>query len=138
VANNVLHFILLTKLLKTALAIEYPSKVDVPLPSSSIITNDLFDPYYKIFLVSSISTKNVLFPSKILSNAPNLVNILSTGEKWNFSAGTKHPICANITAKHVYLSNVDLPPIFGPVINNPLAGSYFVQTIVLLGMNFFF
>jgi hypothetical protein len=92
VANNVLHLILLTKLLKTALAIEYPSKVDVPLPSSSIITNDLFDPYYKIFLVSSISTKKVLFPSKILSNAPNLVNILSTGVKWNFFAGTKHPI----------------------------------------------
>jgi hypothetical protein len=92
VAKRVLHFIFLTKLLKTAFAIEYPSNVDVPRPSSSRIARDHFVPNYRMFFVSSISTKNVLFPSRILSEAPSLVNILSTGVKMHFSAGTKHPI----------------------------------------------
>jgi hypothetical protein len=92
VAKRVLHFIFLTKLLKTELAIEYPSKVDVPLPSSSRMARDQLVPNYKMFLVSSISTKNVLFPSSIRSEAPSLVNILSTGVNMNFSAGTKQPI----------------------------------------------
>lgn len=30
------------------------------------------------------------------------------------SAGTKQPIYAKITAKHVYLSKVDFPAMFGP------------------------
>ena len=31
------------------------------------------------------------------------------------SAGIYDPIYARITARHVYLSNVDFPPMFGPV-----------------------
>jgi hypothetical protein len=81
-----------TKLLKTELAMEYPSNVEVPLPSSSRIARDLDVPYYKMFFVSSISTKNVLLPSKIRSEAPNRVKILSQGVNTNFSAGTKQPI----------------------------------------------
>jgi hypothetical protein len=57
----------------------------------------------------------VLLPSRILSNAPILVNILSAGVNKHFSAGTKHPIYASTTARQVYLNNVDFPPIFGPV-----------------------
>jgi hypothetical protein len=47
----------------------------VPLPSSSIIANDLDDPLLIIETVSSISTKKVLLPSRILSLAPILVKI---------------------------------------------------------------
>jgi hypothetical protein len=50
-------------------------------------------------------------------------------------AGTKHPIYARIAARQFYLSRVDLPPIFGPVIsNNP----FFRESIkVSLDMKFF-
>ena len=90
-----------------------------------------------ITLVSSISTKNVLFPSRILSDAPRRVKTLSTGVKMKLSAGTKHPIYARIIAKHVYLISVDLPPILGPVIRSDLAGSFFVHILVVFGMNCF-
>jgi len=66
--------------------------VEVPLPNSSIIASDLLVPYAKIVFVSSISTKKVLLPSRILSEAPSLVNILSIEVKIIFSAGTKQPI----------------------------------------------
>lgn len=91
-----------------------------------------------MFLVSSISTKNVLLPSKILSEAPSLVKILSTGVKVHFSAGIKLPIYARITAKQDYLNKVDLPPIFGPVTKSALAGSLIVLMTVLLGTNYFY
>jgi hypothetical protein len=77
---------------RTAYAIEYPSKVDVPLPNSSTIANERFVACYKICLVSSISIKKVLLPSRILSDAPSLVKIRSTGVRIHFSAGTMHPI----------------------------------------------
>ena len=53
----------------------------------------------------------------MLSNAPILVNILSAGVNMHFSAGTKQPIYASTTARQVYRSNVDFPPILGPVTN---------------------
>ena len=78
--------------LRTAWAIEYPSKVDVPLPSSSTMASEFLVAYLRIVSVSSISMKKVLFPSRILSEAPILVNTLSTGVSTHLSAGTKHPI----------------------------------------------
>ena len=54
-----------------------PSKVEVPLPSSSMIARLLRVPYFIMLLVSSISMKNVLFPSSNLSEAPILVKIRS-------------------------------------------------------------
>jgi len=97
------------------------------------MASDLYVPSSSIFLVSSISTKKVLFPSRILSEAPSLVNILSTGVNIKRSAGTKHPTCAKMTAKQVYLNKVDLPPMFGPVTNRARAGSSGVYKYVLFG-----
>lgn len=77
--------------LTTALAIEYPSNVDVPLPNSSITTRDLRVAYLSIVAVSSISTKKVDLPSRIRSEAPILVNTLSKSVILQDSAGTKQP-----------------------------------------------
>jgi hypothetical protein len=73
-----------------------------------------------MLLVSSISTKKVDLPSSILSEAPNLVKIRSTGVKVNESQGTKQPIYAKIAARQFWRSMVDLPPIFGPVTRSRL------------------
>ena len=91
-----------------------------------------------MFFVSSISTKKVLLPSRILSKAPNLVNILSTGVNVHFSAGRKLPIYANITPRQDYLNKVDFPPMFGPVTKSAHAGSSKVLITVLFGTNFFY
>ena len=80
--------------------------------------------------------KKVLLPSKILSDAPSLVNMRSTGVSSIFSAGTKQPSYAKITARHVYLSSVDLPPMFGPVKIIALAGSSLHFKYVEFGTNF--
>ena len=68
-----------------------PSYVEVPLPSSSIITREFLVASFTMLRVSCISTKKVDFFSIILSLAPILVNILSTGDKINPEHGTKHP-----------------------------------------------
>ncbi len=65
-----------------------PSKVDVPLPSSSKIASEFLVPYLTMFKVSSISIKKVDFPSESLSLAPILVKILSTILKTALFAGT--------------------------------------------------
>jgi len=49
------------------------------------------------------------------SDAPILVNILSTVVSSHRFAGTNEPIYARITAIQVDLNKVDLPPMFGPV-----------------------
>ena len=77
---------------KTAAANAYPSKVEVPQPSSSKTANDFEVPCYKSCFVSSISTKNVLLFSRILSDAPILVNTQSNIVILQLLAGTKHPI----------------------------------------------
>lgn len=65
------------------------------------------------------------------------MKILSTGVRKHLLAGTKHPICANITAKHVCLNKVDFPPILGPV-TNKINGFYPLPLMqVSLGINFF-
>ena len=50
-------------------------------------------------------------------------------------AVTKLPICAIMTAMQFYLSNVDLPPMFGPVTSSK--DSSLVKT-VSFGMNYLF
>ena len=65
--------------------------------------------------VSFISTIKVDSPREILSEAPTLVNILSTSPIFADAAGTKLPICAISTINAVCLSNADLPDMLGPV-----------------------
>lgn len=99
----------------TAKAKAMPSKVDVPRPSSSSTTRELCVPKLSTFRVSSISTKNVLYPSANLSLAPILTNILSTAVKRALDAGTQHPIYPRMTAIQTERQNVLLPDMFGPV-----------------------
>lgn len=40
---------------------------------------------------------------------------LSTGDREQDSAGTRHPSCARIAMTHVCRRSVDFPPIFGPL-----------------------
>ena len=78
----------------TAHAIASPSYVDVPLPISSNITKLFLVAFFIIFDTSDISTINVLCPILKSSDAPTLVNILSTTPILADDAGTKLPICA--------------------------------------------
>ena len=55
-----------------------PLLVLVPLPSSSIMTNDLEEAAYSILDVSNISAIKVDYPLIQLSEAPTLVIIAST------------------------------------------------------------
>ena len=57
---------------------EIPSKVEVPLPISSSIINDLFVALFTMLATSLISSINVDCPVRRSSLAPILVNILST------------------------------------------------------------
>ena len=71
--------------------------------------------------VSEHSTMKVDSPAMIRSEAPSLVKILSATDIVQDSAGTQHPTWARTTARHVALSNVLLPPMFGPVNSSALA-----------------
>ena len=74
-----------------AVAIETPSKVEVPLPTSSSIIK-LFSVALFIMLETSlISTINVLCPESMSSEAPILVRYLSTTESFASFAGTYEP-----------------------------------------------
>lgn len=59
-----------------------------PATKFTIITSEFFVLYLTALLVSSISIKNVLFPSINLSLAPILVNIRSTTDILQKLAGT--------------------------------------------------
>ena len=100
----------------------------MPLPNSSIITKLLVVQCSNIVFVSSSSIKNVDFPSNILSDAPNLQNILSKGANLNYFAGTAHPIYANMIETPSNLNKVDLPLILGPV--NRSVSTGFIKLIV--------
>lgn len=65
-----------------------PSKVEVPLPSSSSTTKEFLVEFYNICTVSSISIKKVLLPSISISEAPILAYILSTNPITHSLAGT--------------------------------------------------
>ena len=92
----------------------------VPLPISSIITKLLFVIDLNICADSLISIRNVDSPLDRLSDAPTRQNILSVIGISALSAGTKEPICESSTIKDISLRYVDLPAIFGPVINENL------------------
>ena len=104
----------------TAQAIESPSYVDVPLPISSNITKLFSVASFRIVATSIISTINVLCPILKSSDAPTLVNILSTTPISASVAGTKHPTCAINVINATCLIYVDLPAILGPVIIDSL------------------
>lgn len=65
-----------------------PSKVEVPLPSSSRMQREWGVAEVNNERVSSNSIKKVDLPSINTSLAPSLVNILSTGVLLNTVAGT--------------------------------------------------
>ena len=69
-----------------------PSYVLVPLPISSRTTRLYFVALLTIFAASSISTIKVLLPLAKSSDAPTLVNTLSTIDNSILFAGTKLPI----------------------------------------------
>ena len=100
----------------TAHAMLKPSNVLVPLPISSRIRRLLGVAFLRILATSVISTINVDCPEARSSDAPTLVNILSTIHILALSAGTNEPVCARRTISAVCLIYVDLPAILGPVI----------------------
>ena len=71
-----------------AQAIDKPSNVAVPRPTSSNKIKLCFVALFKILAASFISTKNVDSPPARLSLAPTLVKSLSTMPISAFSAGT--------------------------------------------------
>ena len=108
-------FFLSAQYSSTAFAIAIPSYVEVPLPISSSTINEEAVACFKIFAVSLISTMKVDCPEARSSEAPILVNILSTIPTVADLAGTKEPICAIRIIRAVCLIYVDLPAMFGPV-----------------------
>ena len=80
-------------------AIDSPSNVEVPLPISSSRMSELFVALFSMCATSIISIMNVDRPLRISSDAPTLVNILSTKPTWALSAGTKEPACARIDSR---------------------------------------
>ena len=73
-----------------------PSYVDVPRPSSSMITSDLGVAFLTIDDVSSISAMNVDTPRDWTSPAPTRASTASTGEISASSHGTKQPACTQV------------------------------------------
>ncbi len=65
--------------------------------------------------VSFISTMKVDSPRLMLSDAPTLVNILSTIPIVASFAGTKHPVWAISTVRAVWRRSADFPDMLGPV-----------------------
>ena len=95
--------------------------MEVPLPISSNITRLFLVASLNIVETSIISTINVLCPMLKSSDAPTLVNILSTTPTLHELAGTKDPICAIRQIKATCLIYVDFPAILGPVIIESLS-----------------
>lgn len=69
-------------------SIHYPSNVDVPLPSSSNITNEEDVASFRMLAVSCSSTMNVDCPPMMLSLAPIRVKIRSMAVNLHELAGT--------------------------------------------------
>jgi hypothetical protein len=80
--------------LRIAQARLIPSYVEVPLQTSSIITNDFSVELWRILATSCISTMKVDCPKNRLSLAQTLENILSVNGICASLAGTNEPICA--------------------------------------------
>mmetsp|Transcript_4869 Transcript_4869/g.12487 ORF Transcript_4869/g.12487 Transcript_4869/m.12487 type:complete len:388 (-) Transcript_4869:1385-2548(-) len=92
-----------------------PSNVAVPRPSSSRMTSESTVAPASTADVSSNSTRNVECPARILSFAPTRVKMASAGVNSAEAAGTWQPSCAITASRAVCRSNVDLPPMLGPV-----------------------
>ena len=71
----------------------YPSKVEVPLPSSSRTTKLSGVAWRRMDAVSAHSTRNVDSPVMMRSDAPSRVKIRSARVKQQAAAGTLHPTC---------------------------------------------
>ena len=72
-------------------AIDNPSKVEVPLPTSSKSIKELLVARLRIWATSIISIMNVDLPLLRSSLAPTLVKTLSTSPTLAFDAGTNDP-----------------------------------------------
>mmetsp|Transcript_23022 Transcript_23022/g.57191 ORF Transcript_23022/g.57191 Transcript_23022/m.57191 type:complete len:263 (+) Transcript_23022:447-1235(+) len=92
-----------------------PSYVDVPRPSSSMMTRDEAVARRMMAAVSSISDMNVETPSIWLSPAPTLARIQSVTGMLARVAGTKPPMCASKQITPTCRIYVLLPPMLGPV-----------------------
>mmetsp|Transcript_13681 Transcript_13681/g.19746 ORF Transcript_13681/g.19746 Transcript_13681/m.19746 type:complete len:246 (-) Transcript_13681:1939-2676(-) len=116
-----------------------PSYVDVPRPSSSMITSDLEVALLRIAAVSSISAINVETPRSWLSPAPTRARILSVIGMSALWAGTKHPIWAINAMTPAILMYVDFPPMLGPVMIDIAAPSrsIFATNLISLEMKGF-
>ena len=92
--------------------------------------------FLSILATSVISTINVLCPDARSSEAPTLVNILSTSPTSADDAGTKEPICDISTMSAVCLIYVDLPAIFGPVMTDMRFFLSFRNVSLAINMSF--
>jgi len=92
-----------------------PSYVDVPRPSSSMMISDEGVAALRIAAVSSISAMKVEMPRSWQSPAPTRAKMASRMAILALAHGTKEPTCAMSTHAPTCRMNVDLPPMFGPV-----------------------
>src|SRR5579875_3921030 len=105
------------KMLDDRQAMERPSKVAVPRPTSSSRTRLAGVAVLRMAATSLISTRNVERPRARLSEAPMRVKMRSTRGKRASVAGTKLPICAMMTMSAAWRRYVDFPPMLGPVMS---------------------
>ena len=75
-------------------ASDKPSKVAVPRPTSSRITNDRGVAWWRMLAVSVISTMKVDSPRANMSDAPTRVKMRSVRPITASVAGTNDPACA--------------------------------------------
>ena len=115
VANNARHLLTSCRCSTQPQAIERPSKVAVPRPISSRMTNERSLAWFKIVAVSTISTIKVDRPRAKSSAAPTRLNNRSSVPIWALAAGTNEPICAKRAIKAFCRRKVDLPAMLGPV-----------------------
>lgn len=103
-----------------AQAMEIPSYVEVPRPSSSNSTRLRSEMLFKMLAASFISTMKVDSPKEMLSDAPTRVKTLSTYPIFADMAGTKHPACAMITMSAFGVKALIYPAMLGPRDNDDL------------------
>ena len=96
-------------------AMESPSYVLVPRPTSSKIKRLSLVACRRMDATSVISTMNVLWSKMRLSLAPTRVKMRSVSGIFASFAGTKQPRCAIKTMSATCRIYVLLPAIFGPV-----------------------
>ena len=113
-----MHFTVSRRYSETARAIARPSSVEVPRPTSSMITKERTVAARRIFAVSIISTRKVDSPFARLSLAPTRQKIRSTIPMRAFTAGIYEPVWARSTINAFCLKYVLLPAMLGPVIKS--------------------